>query len=155
MNKKSKEEFYLDIAKTVSQRSTCMNIKTGCVIVNREFDTIVSIGYNSAPIGCDDCEDNGECNVLKYNDSGCCIGTSSIANALIFMPSYEKYCDIFIYSENMHTNKEIYFKPTFEHIKMLLNGSIFRVHISHPEENYISFTTDELYYDAINDMVVA
>lgn len=151
----TKEEFYLSIAKTVAQRSACIITKTGCVIVNREFDTIVSIGYNSAPIGCDDCEDIGECLVEKNGNPKCCIGTSAIANALIFMPSYEKYCDIFIVNVDGRTGKQIYKKPSFDEVKMLLNASIYKVHIETQKHCYNTIVTDDLYYDILDDMETA
>ena len=40
----SKDEYYLEIAKTISQRSPCIRRKYGAVIVKN--DTIVSTGYN-------------------------------------------------------------------------------------------------------------
>ena len=43
----SKHNYYLDIAQTVSERSTCIRRRFGCVIVNN--DVIVSTGYNGAP----------------------------------------------------------------------------------------------------------
>ena len=44
-----KNNYYLDIAKSVAERSTCLRKKVGCVIVNN--DEIISTGYNGAPRG--------------------------------------------------------------------------------------------------------
>ena len=44
-----KNNYYLDIAKSVAERSTCLRKKSGCVIVNN--DEIISTGYNGAPRG--------------------------------------------------------------------------------------------------------
>ena len=47
--RRSKDNYYLDIAETVSERSTCLRRRFGAIIVKN--DTIVSTGYNSAPRG--------------------------------------------------------------------------------------------------------
>ena len=58
-NRISKDDYYLNIAKAVSLRSTCLRRKYGAVIVKN--DTIVSTGYNGAPRGTENCCDTGEC----------------------------------------------------------------------------------------------
>lgn len=40
----SKEEYYMNIAKAVSERSTCLRRKYGAIII--KDDAIVSTGYN-------------------------------------------------------------------------------------------------------------
>ena len=59
MDRPSKRTYYMDIAKTVSTRSTCLRRHYGACIVNN--DEIVATGYNGAPRGCDDCLDKGYC----------------------------------------------------------------------------------------------
>ncbi len=48
MGRIDKENYYLDIAETVLERSTCMRRCYGAIIVNH--DEIVSTGYNGLPI---------------------------------------------------------------------------------------------------------
>ena len=55
----SKENYYLDIAETVSERSTCLRKKYGSIIVKN--DVILSTGYNGAPRGRANCIDIGYC----------------------------------------------------------------------------------------------
>ena len=55
----SKPNYYLDIARTVASRSTCLRKKFGAVIV--KDDTIVSTGYNGAPRGRKNCDEIGSC----------------------------------------------------------------------------------------------
>jgi len=55
----SKHNYYLDIAQTVAERSTCLRKKYGAIIVKN--DTIVSTGYNGAPRGRQNCTDIGVC----------------------------------------------------------------------------------------------
>ena len=54
-----KENYYLDIAETVLERSTCMRRQYGAIIVQN--DEIVSSGYNGAPRGRKNCGDLGYC----------------------------------------------------------------------------------------------
>lgn len=55
----SKDEYYLQIAKTVALRSTCLRRKYGAIVVRN--DIIVSSGYNGAPRGQINCCDIGVC----------------------------------------------------------------------------------------------
>lgn len=57
--RRDKINYYLDIADTVSERSTCCRIHYGAIIV--KSDEIVSTGYNGAPRGRVNCGDNGGC----------------------------------------------------------------------------------------------
>ena len=55
----SKDNYYLDIAETVSERSTCLRRRFGALIVKN--DVIISTGYNGAPRGRKNCSDLGFC----------------------------------------------------------------------------------------------
>ena len=57
--RKDKINYYLDIAASVSERSTCLRRHYGCVIVKN--DEIISTGYNGAPRGRKNCDDLGFC----------------------------------------------------------------------------------------------
>ncbi len=59
-----KNNYYLDIAESVAERSTCLRKKVGSVIVNN--DEIISTGYNGAPRGRENCIDIGYCTKKKY-----------------------------------------------------------------------------------------
>jgi dCMP deaminase len=59
MNRMDKENYYLDIAETVLERSTCLRRCYGAIIV--KHDEIVSTGYNGAPRGRKNCMDLGYC----------------------------------------------------------------------------------------------
>ncbi len=54
-----KINYYLDIAQTVAERSTCLRRCYGAIIVNH--DEIVSSGYNGAPRGRLNCADLNYC----------------------------------------------------------------------------------------------
>ena len=55
----NKQNYYLDIADAVSERSTCLRRKYGAIIVRN--DEILSTGYNGAPRGRKNCSDLGGC----------------------------------------------------------------------------------------------
>ena len=55
----SKENYYLDIAQTVSERSTCLRKRFGAIIVKN--DSIISTGYKGAPRGRANCNELGFC----------------------------------------------------------------------------------------------
>ena len=65
MERRSKENYYLDIAETVLQRSTCLRRRYGAIIVLN--DEIISTGYNGAPRGRQNCVDLGTCTREKLN----------------------------------------------------------------------------------------
>lgn len=66
------DRYFLDIAKTVSTRSTCSRRQVGAVIVRDHY--ILSTGYNGTPKGLRNC-----------NEGGCprCAGTAPSGTALL------------------------------------------------------------------------
>ncbi|MBI5476132.1 MAG: dCMP deaminase family protein [Ignavibacteriales bacterium] len=61
----SKDEYYLNIAREVAERSTCLRRKYGAVIV--QSDQIISTGYCGAPRGTVNCIDIDFCLREKRN----------------------------------------------------------------------------------------
>lgn len=59
MDRLDKENYYLDIAESVSARSTCLRKRFGAIVVKN--DEIISTGYNGAPRGRKNCSDIGSC----------------------------------------------------------------------------------------------
>jgi len=59
------EEYFIEIAKVVSTRSTCLRRRYGAVIV--KDNVIVSTGYNGAPRGSANCVDRGVCRRKELN----------------------------------------------------------------------------------------
>ena len=82
----SKRNYYLDIAQTVAERSTCLRKKYGAIIVKN--DVIISTGYNGAPRGRINCSDLGNClreklNIPRGERYELCRSVHSEANAII------------------------------------------------------------------------
>ncbi len=61
----NKDGYYLGIADSVLDRSTCMRRKYGAIIV--KADEIISTGYNGAPRGRKNCCDLGYCTRENLN----------------------------------------------------------------------------------------
>ncbi len=81
-----KENYYLDIAGTVLERSTCMRRHYGAIIV--QDDEIVSTGYNGAPRGRKNCHELGYCtrealNIPSGQRYDLCRSVHAEANAII------------------------------------------------------------------------
>lgn len=86
MKRISKDEYYINIAKAVSARSTCLRRHYGCVIVKN--DEIIATGYNGSARGETNC-----CDVLtecprknrphNTGDYGDCPAVHAEQNALI------------------------------------------------------------------------
>ena len=85
----NKQNYYLDIADAVLERSTCLRRKYGAIIVRN--DEIISTGYNGAPRGRRNCSDLGGCMREKLGiPSGqryeLCRSVHAEANAIISAP---------------------------------------------------------------------
>ncbi|MBQ9086343.1 MAG: cytidine deaminase [Clostridia bacterium] len=86
MARVSKHNYYLDIAQTVAERSTCLRKMYGAIIV--KDDVIVSTGYNGAPRGRKNCNDLQYCmrdklNIPRGERYELCRSVHAEANAII------------------------------------------------------------------------
>lgn len=88
-----KDTYYLNIAKAVAARSTCLRRQYGAVIVSG--DEIIATGYNGSPRGEANCCDVGECycrahsapideHAAVHGDQyGACVAVHAEQNAII------------------------------------------------------------------------
>jgi len=86
MERKDKENYYLDIAETVALRCTCLRRKYGAIIVLN--DEIIATGYNGAPRGRQNCLDRNTCmrdelNIPQGERYELCRSVHAEANAII------------------------------------------------------------------------
>lgn len=65
MGRIDKTNYYLDLAESTLERSTCIRRNFGAVIV--KDDEIIGTGYNGAPRGRKNCDDLGYCLREKLN----------------------------------------------------------------------------------------
>lgn len=89
MERVSKQNYYLDIAQTVAERSTCLRRMFGAIIVKN--DSIIATGYNGAPRGRKNCSDLGICmrdklNIPRGERYELCRSVHAEANAIIAAP---------------------------------------------------------------------
>lgn len=79
-------EYFLDIAKMVGKRATCLRRRYGAIIVKDNI--IISTGYNGAPRGEANCIDVGICererlNIPKGQNYELCVAVHAEQNAII------------------------------------------------------------------------
>ena len=89
MDRVSKHNYYLDIAQTVAERSTCLRKKYGAIIV--KDDAIIATGYNGAPRGRQNCNDLNFCmreklQIPRGERYELCRSVHAEANAIISAP---------------------------------------------------------------------
>ena len=79
-------EYFLDIARAVGRRATCLRRRYGAIIVKDHI--IISTGYNGAPRGEANCIDTGICererlHVPKGQNYELCVAVHAEQNAII------------------------------------------------------------------------
>jgi dCMP deaminase len=66
------EAIYLDLARTLAQRSTCRRLQVGTVITSTDFRKVLAVGYNGnatgLPNACDR-EEPGNCGCLHSEEN--------------------------------------------------------------------------------------
>lgn len=107
------DEYFMQIAFTVAQRSTCDRAHVGCVLVRDR--RILTTGYNGAPAGLPHCDDVGHLMV-----DGHCVRTlhaeqNAIIQAALHGISIE------------HASSYVTHQPCLTCAKMLINAGIRRV----------------------------
>lgn len=80
MQRKDKQNYYLDIAQTVSERGTCMFTNSGAIIVKN--DSIIATGYTGSPRGRKNCIDINAC-ACKLSKADNCRAVHAEANCII------------------------------------------------------------------------
>lgn len=124
-----KNDYYLNIAKAVASRSTCLRRQYGAVIVNNE--EIIATGYNGGVRGGKNCIDFGNCprmnmphNSGNYSD---CIGVHAEQNALI-SAARRDMIDGELYLFGLENGKELEdVEPCPICRKMIINAGIKKV----------------------------
>ncbi len=124
------EEYFIEIAKVVSSRSTCLRRRYGAVIV--KDNVIVSTGYNGAPRGSINCTDIEKCKRKELNIPAgeryeLCEAVHAEQNAIINGPP-ERMKDATIYIAGFEENN--YFadgKPCLLCRRMIRNAQIKEV----------------------------
>lgn len=125
MSRISVDEYYMNIAKAVSKRSSCLKRQYGAVVVNNQ--EIVSTGYNGSPRGEVNCCDLGHCDRLnEIHNSGLydtCKSVHAEQNAIISASRKEMIGGtIYLYGEE--NGQVIDAKPCPICLRMIINSDL-------------------------------
>lgn len=141
MERRDKVNYYLDIAETVSKRSTCLRRIYGAVIVNN--DEIIATGYVGAPRGRANCSDLNFCirtklSVPRGERYELCRSVHAEANAIISAPR-EKMLGATIYLVGFEMPDMTYIQNANSCSmckRMIINAGIDTVVIRDNKEDY-------------------
>ena len=125
------DEYFLDIAKAVGRRATCLRRKYGAIIVKDKI--IISTGYNGSPRGEVNCIDSGICErerlkVPKGERYELCVAVHAEQNAIINAdPLKMEGATIYIAGVNVADNSIASGEPCKLCRRMIQNAKIARV----------------------------
>ena len=150
--RKDKINYYLDIAASVSERSTCLRRHYGCVIVKN--DEIISTGYNGAPRGRKNRDDLGFCyreqmDIPRGERYELCRSVHAEQNAIISASRNELIdADLYMVGINAKTG-EIEPKATSCMMckRVVINSGVKEVIVREPNNEYSIYKVE----DWIND----
>lgn len=136
-----KNNYYLDIAESVLERSTCLRRQYGAVVVKN--DEIVSTGYNGAPRGRLNCIDLKTCTreelkVPSGEKYELCRSVHAEQNAII-SASRKDLLDstLYLVGKEAKTGKYTkYNRPCTMCTRMILNAGIKTLVIRDDKKNY-------------------
>ena len=146
--RRDKINYYLDIAASVSERSTCLRRHYGCVIVKN--DEIISTGYNGAPRGRKNCDDLGFCyreqmDIPRGERYELCRSVHAEQNAIISASRNELIdADLYMVGINAKTG-EIEPKATSCMMckRVVINSGIKRVIVREPDNKYTIYNVED------------
>lgn len=151
MSRRDKENYYLDIAKTVLERGTCLRRNYGTIIVKN--DQIISSGYSGAPRGRKNCSDIGFCvresmKIPRGERYEMCRSVHSEANAIINASRVDMIgSTLYLVGKDVATGKYVENASSCSMCKrLIINAGIEKVVIRKNENDY--FTVD------VNDWII-
>lgn len=129
----SKDEYYLEIAKAVARRGTCLVRRYGAIIVKN--DVIVSTGYTGAPRKVKDCLEWKVCprmiaGARKGENYELCISVHSEENAIINAARHGASVlggKMYIYGEVVDTGEPTEAMPCERCRRAIINAGIEEV----------------------------
>lgn len=143
--RKDKINYYLDIAKAVAKRGTCLRKNYGCIIVKN--DEIIATGYSGAPRGRKNCIDLGYCCKKKYfpqirhGGYDACRAVHAEQNAMLSAPRRDMLdADMYLTGIRMDTGEYEQGASSCQMCrKLIINAGIRKIYIRNKnDEEYIS-----------------
>jgi dCMP deaminase len=136
----NKSNYYLDIAETVLERSTCIRRHFGAVIVNN--DRIISTGYNGSISGDVNCCDRNYC---MRNELNCetgkgyehCIAIHAEQNAILNITRQDALgSSIFLVGIDVNTTNYFPVEPCYICIKLIKAIGVKKIYIRESKQLY-------------------
>lgn len=142
-----KNNYYLDIAESVLERSTCARRAFGAVIVKN--DEIISTGYNGAPRGRKNCTDLGYCmreklEIPRGERYEMCRSVHAEQNAII-SAARKDIIDATLYLVGKEVSNGKYVKnamPCMFCKRFIINAGIKKIVVRNNKEKYTEVNVD-------------
>lgn len=148
LERRDKENYYLDIAETVLERGTCLRRNFGAIIVNN--DQIISSGYSGAPRGRKNCIDTGVCvresmGVPRGERYELCRSVHAEANAIIHAARSDMLgSTLYLVGKDASSGEYVENASSCSMCKRLvINAGIERVVIRNEKDRYTIVDVDE------------
>ena len=152
MERRDKENYYLDIAETVAERGTCLRRNFGAIIVNK--DQIISAGYVGAPRGRRSGIDLGYCvreslQIPRGERYELCRSVHAEANAIIHASRNDTLGGtLYLVGKNAADNSYVEnAAPCSMCKRMIINAGIVRVIIRNTKDSFTSVNVDDWIYN--------
>lgn len=152
MKRRDKNNYYLDLADVVSERSTCLRRRFGAVIVKN--DEVIATGYVGAPRGRKNCCDLKYCkrqelNIPRGERYELCRSVHAEANAIISAERSQMIgSTLYLSGREMDTNEYIKDSNCCAMCKrMIINAGIENVVIRDTSENYRIISVEDWILD--------
>ncbi|MDR2530903.1 MAG: dCMP deaminase family protein [Oscillospiraceae bacterium] len=149
--RKDKTHYYLEIAGTVSSRSTCLRRQYGAIIVKN--DEIVATGYNGAPRGRRNCDDMGHClrdalEIPHGQQYELCRSVHAEANAIISASREEALgSTLYIVGRDAKTGKLLDAEPCKMCERFIINAGIENIVYTQADGSVVTRKLHDLIYD--------
>lgn len=148
MKRIDKINYYLDIAESVLERSTCIRRCFGAVIVKN--DEIISTGYNGSPRGRKNCSDLGYCmreklNIPRGERYELCRSVHGEENAII-SASRKDMIGSSLYLVGKNFDNDEYVKdarPCAMCKRVIINSGIEKIYIRNDKEKYTEINVND------------
>lgn len=141
MERRDKNNYYLDIAETVLERGTCLRRNYGSIIVKN--DEIISTGYTGAPRGRKNCSNLGFCyreklNIPRGTHYELCRSVHSEANCIISAPRRDMIgATLYLVGKDARTNEIVENSNSCSMCKrLIINAGIEKVVIRDTHDQY-------------------
>lgn len=130
MERISKKAYYLNIAKTVAQRSTCLRRNYGAILV--KDDQILSTGYNGSARGESNCSDVEFCpreerGAKQGEHYEWCVAIHAEANAIMSAGREARGATLYLYGQDAKTKEKISAEPCMMCQRLIKNAGIASV----------------------------